>query len=60
MCGDHDTLLNRSDQERMGSAIAGSRLVVYQAAGHMFYCEDPGRVAHDLVEFMAGLSGEPA
>jgi non-heme chloroperoxidase len=54
--GDEDALLDRSDQERMVSAIGGSRLLVYQAAGHMFYCEDPGRVATDLVEFLAGSS----
>jgi pimeloyl-ACP methyl ester carboxylesterase len=58
--GEQDALLTRADQERMVSAIAGSRLLVYPAAGHGFYCEDPGRVAQDIARFVAGLSRDSA
>jgi steroid delta-isomerase-like uncharacterized protein len=53
--GDQDTILLRGDQESLAAAIAGSRLLVYEGAGHAFYWEEPGRVAADLVTFIAEL-----
>jgi non-heme chloroperoxidase len=53
--GDRDTILPRDDQESLAAAIAGSRLLVYEGAGHAFYWEKPGRVAADLATFIAGL-----
>ena len=53
--GDRDAILPRSDQESLAAAITGSRLLVYEGAGHAFYWEDPGRVAADLATFVAEL-----
>ncbi len=53
--GDRDVILPRSDQESLAAAIAGSRLLVYEGAGHAFYWEKPGRVAADLATFIAEL-----
>ena len=53
--GDRDAILPRSDQESLAAAIAGSRLLVYEDAGHAFYWEEPGRVAADLAAFIAEL-----
>ena len=55
--GDQDSLLPRSDQERLAAAIPGSRLVVYEGSGHTFYWEEPARVARDLVAFLDGVIG---
>ena len=53
--GDQDAILPRSDQESLAAAITGSRLLVYEGAGHAFYWEEPGRVAADLAAFVAEL-----
>lgn len=53
--GDRDTILPRSDQERLAAAIPDSRLVVYAGAGHAFYWEEPGRLASDLASFIEGF-----
>ncbi len=53
--GDQDAVLPRSDQEALAAAIPGSRLVVYPGAGHVFYWEEPERVASDLAAFAAAL-----
>ena len=53
--GDRDAILPHGDQESLAAAIAGSRLLVYEGAGHAFYWEEPGRVAADLATFIAGL-----
>jgi pimeloyl-ACP methyl ester carboxylesterase len=58
--GDHDALCPRGDQEALLGAIAGSRLVVYQGAGHGMHWEEPERFAADLVAFSTGLvTGTP-
>jgi pimeloyl-ACP methyl ester carboxylesterase len=58
--GDQDTLCPRGDQEALLRAIAGSRLVVYQGAGHGLHWEEPERFAADLVAFSTGLvAGTP-
>lgn len=53
--GEEDSILSRNDQETMASQIPGARLVTYPGGGHVFYLEDPGRVAADIAEFVAGL-----
>jgi non-heme chloroperoxidase len=53
--GDQDVFLRRGDQEALAAAIAGSRLLVYPGAGHVFYWEEPDRVAFDLVAFIRDL-----
>jgi non-heme chloroperoxidase len=54
--GDQDELLSMDDQVRLNSAIPGSRLVVYEGAGHAVHWELPERVAHDVSSFVAELS----
>jgi pimeloyl-ACP methyl ester carboxylesterase len=49
--GDRDGLCSRGDQEALLAAIAGSRLVVYEGAGHGLHWEEPERFAADLVAF---------
>ena len=53
--GDQD-VLTQGDQEALRAAIAGSRLVVYEGAGHTLYWEEPARVAHDLVAFVETIT----
>ena len=53
--GDQDSVLPRSDQELLATAIPDSQLVVYPGAGHAFYWEEPDRVASDLASFIAEL-----
>lgn len=53
--GDQDTVVPRNDQEALSAAIAGSRLVVYPAAGHSLYWEEPDHFASDLVSFTKDL-----
>lgn len=47
--GDRDEFLPRSDQEALAAAIPGSRLVIYEGAGHALLWEEPERVAADVV-----------
>ena len=47
--GDRDEFLLRSDQEALAAAIPGSRLVIYEGAGHVVLWEEPERVAADVV-----------
>lgn len=53
--GDQDARYSRREQETLASAIAGSRLVVYEGAGHMLHWEEPERFAADLVAFVEGI-----
>jgi non-heme chloroperoxidase len=53
--GDRDEIVPRSDQDEMLAAIAGSRLLVHDAAGHGLHWEEPGRFASDLHEFIEML-----
>jgi non-heme chloroperoxidase len=54
--GDQDEFLPRDDQEALKSVIAGSQLVTYAGAGHAVYCEEPGRIASDLADFVRKLA----
>jgi non-heme chloroperoxidase len=51
--GDRDELIPRDDQERLRAAILGSRLLVYEGAGHVVHWEQPERVAGDVAAFVA-------
>lgn len=53
--GDRDALIPRDDQERLRNAILGSRLLVYEGAGHVVHWEQPERVARDIAAFVGGL-----
>jgi non-heme chloroperoxidase len=54
--GDKDAVLPREDQEVLTRLIRGSRLIVYPGAGHVFYWEEPTRVAADLTAFTEELA----
>jgi non-heme chloroperoxidase len=54
--GDRDALLPRKDQEALRRLINGARLVVYPGSGHVFYWEEPARVAADLASFTEELA----
>jgi pimeloyl-ACP methyl ester carboxylesterase len=56
--GDRDALCPRSDQETLLDAIAGSRLAVYEGAGHALHWEEPARFAANLVAFGRSLSAD--
>jgi pimeloyl-ACP methyl ester carboxylesterase len=49
--GDRDVLSPRVDQDALLAAIEGSRLKIYQGAGHALHWEEPERFAADLVSF---------
>ena len=53
--GVRDGRYSRREQERLVSAIAGSRLIAYRRAGHVLHWEEPQRFASDLVTFVGGL-----
>jgi pimeloyl-ACP methyl ester carboxylesterase len=53
--GGQDAFCSRRDQEALLTAIAGSRLVVYESAGHGLHWEEPERFAADLVAFAQSL-----
>jgi non-heme chloroperoxidase len=52
--GDKDAFI-RTDQVTFSAGISGSRLIVYQGAGHAFYWEEPDRFAADLAAFVDDL-----
>ena len=54
--GEGDALLPREDQETLARLIHGARLVVYPGAGHLFYWEEPARVAADLAAFAGEIA----
>jgi pimeloyl-ACP methyl ester carboxylesterase len=49
--GRHDAYCRRQDQQALCAAIAGSRLVVYDDAGHTPHWEEPRRFANDVAAF---------
>ena len=54
--GDQDGLVSRGEQEALVTAIQGSRLLVYEGAGHALHWEEPMRVAADLVAFASDVA----
>lgn len=56
--GDQDSILPRSDQNALATAIPGSRRLVYPGTGHAIYWEEPARFASDLVTFIEDLSNQ--
>lgn len=54
--GDQDDMAPRADQDGQTAAIAGSRLEVYEGAGHAVHWEEPQRFASDLAAFTKDLS----
>jgi pimeloyl-ACP methyl ester carboxylesterase len=58
--GARDALCSRRDEDALLAAIARSRLVVYERAGHALHWEEPERFAADLVGFVDSLrAGRP-
>lgn len=55
--GDQDSLLPREDAEALAAAIPGAQFLVYHGAGHVFYWEEPERVAENLAAFIESLDG---
>jgi pimeloyl-ACP methyl ester carboxylesterase len=49
--GDRDAITSRAQQAALSSAFRGSRLVVYEGAGHALHWEDPQRFAVELLAF---------
>jgi non-heme chloroperoxidase len=49
--GDRDVFCPRRAQDTLLTAISGSRLIVYEGAGHAVHWEEPQRFAADLAAF---------
>lgn len=56
--GDADSVLTRADQEQLVASIPGSRLTVYEGAGHVVHWEQPARVAADIAAFAAEVAAD--
>jgi pimeloyl-ACP methyl ester carboxylesterase len=57
--GDRDTFSPRADQGHLLDTVRGSRLVIYEGAGHALHWEEPERFARDVADFAAQV-GAPA
>jgi non-heme chloroperoxidase len=55
--GDADVYVSQADSDMLLDAIPGSRLIVYEGAGHAFHWEQPQRFAADLAEFSRYSAG---
>ena len=53
--GKEDAFCPLSDQERLAREIRGSRLLVYEGAGHALHWEQPARFGSDLMAFIENL-----
>ncbi|TGB14558.1 alpha/beta hydrolase [Streptomyces sp. MZ04] len=49
--GDRDPIVTREEQQTILDTVLGSRLIVYEGAGHAVYWERPERVARDIADF---------
>lgn len=50
--GGRDNVADRASQVLLSEAIPGSKLVVYEEAGHLIYWDEPSRVAADITAFI--------
>ncbi len=56
--GDHDRIIPVEQGYAAHDAIPGSRLEIFEGAGHFPHCEDPARFVDALTDFM--MSTTPA
>ncbi|MDQ1479037.1 MAG: hypothetical protein QOE62_4266 [Actinomycetota bacterium] len=56
MWGDHDRIIPVSQGYSSHEAMPGSRLEIFEGAGHFPHCEDPERFCNVLVDFMQTTS----
>src|SRR5262245_38571170 len=54
--GARDSICSRADQDALLAAIVGTRLVVYENAGHALHWEEPARFGADLAGFADRLA----
>jgi non-heme chloroperoxidase len=54
--GDRDARYDINEQEELATEIGGSRLVVYEGAGHLLHWEEPERFARDLTAFVCSVA----
>ena len=52
MWGDHDRIIPVAQGHATHAAMPGSRLEIFEGAGHFPHCEDPERFSNVLVDFM--------
>ncbi len=55
--GGADVFVPKSDSDMLLDAIPGSRLIVYDGAGHALHWEQPERFAADVIEFSRYCAG---
>jgi pimeloyl-ACP methyl ester carboxylesterase len=55
--GDHDPIIPLAHALEAHEAIVGSRLEIFEGAGHYPHCTDPERFAEVLDDFVASTSG---
>ncbi|MEV8022239.1 alpha/beta hydrolase [Streptomyces sp. NPDC086554] len=53
--GDQDPIVTRAEQQTILDTVIGSRLIVYEGAGHVVYWERPERVVRDIADFAGGI-----
>jgi pimeloyl-ACP methyl ester carboxylesterase len=50
--GDHDKIIPVDQGRATHDAIPGSRLEIFEGAGHFTHCDQPGRFCEVLTDFM--------
>lgn len=56
--GDRDSFMTSADHEAVRSRIRGSRMTIYEGAGHAMHWEEPSRFAADLVAFVSRVNAK--